>query len=642
MPDRTLLAFHLGPVQDFIATARRTQDLWMGSWLLSHLSRTAFKTATDGGAQAILPKELPTADDKTVADTPNHFLVRFNTDNSNVTAAQIEEAVRGEWKRITDKVKEVFFLDADPNLWSRQTEKFLEVYWALVPEDGARARNRAQAALDARKRLRDFEPADEPFQKCTLCGLRQELSGQASVGEAREWWKRLVENLGGRLRVREDGNERLCAVCAVKRSVLMSGALKQAGLEKTDRHFPSTSGVAAATFKRRLLEADTAESHLENYFLALMSSRDGLGLTDRISRSSLPGLKELSEKNHSLPEGLRNALLSLDGDLFYAETLTEKRFTEEFPEAVARLKRDGRDVASLLDAAAKRLREVYRAVEARPAKYFAVLKLDGDRMGKFFGEANDELAGKLSARISLFAREDAKASVEAHLGRMIYAGGDDLLALLPLEEALPCARELQKGFQVAVAEVLGHRQSDGARHPTLSAGVAVANHTAPFDLTLQATAHAESSAKNRYGRDALCVHVLKRSGEEVRVGTHWTAQSSVDSEDGASLVAIVEQLIGLLRDKKLSMKFAHAVADEARSLELLPFEGRSAELRRLGKRHRGERYDEKEIAGLCSQLARWAEMRRGEGEKQESLGLEEVSRWILLARFVASGGRDEE
>jgi hypothetical protein len=38
-----LLAFHLGPVQDFIAIARRTQDWWMGSWLLSHLTRKAIE-----------------------------------------------------------------------------------------------------------------------------------------------------------------------------------------------------------------------------------------------------------------------------------------------------------------------------------------------------------------------------------------------------------------------------------------------------------------------------------------------------------------------------------------------------------------------------------------------------------------------
>lgn len=35
-----LFLFTIGPVQEFIAAARRTRDLWAGSQLLSELSRT--------------------------------------------------------------------------------------------------------------------------------------------------------------------------------------------------------------------------------------------------------------------------------------------------------------------------------------------------------------------------------------------------------------------------------------------------------------------------------------------------------------------------------------------------------------------------------------------------------------------------
>ncbi|MCC6552844.1 MAG: hypothetical protein IT372_07450, partial [Polyangiaceae bacterium] len=36
-----LLIVTLGPVQEFIAQARRTRDLWFGSHLLSEISRAA-------------------------------------------------------------------------------------------------------------------------------------------------------------------------------------------------------------------------------------------------------------------------------------------------------------------------------------------------------------------------------------------------------------------------------------------------------------------------------------------------------------------------------------------------------------------------------------------------------------------------
>jgi len=35
-----LMALSVGPVQEFIATARRTRDLWFGSTLLSEISKS--------------------------------------------------------------------------------------------------------------------------------------------------------------------------------------------------------------------------------------------------------------------------------------------------------------------------------------------------------------------------------------------------------------------------------------------------------------------------------------------------------------------------------------------------------------------------------------------------------------------------
>lgn len=34
-----LISIAIGPVQEFIASARRSRDLWFGSWLLSELSK---------------------------------------------------------------------------------------------------------------------------------------------------------------------------------------------------------------------------------------------------------------------------------------------------------------------------------------------------------------------------------------------------------------------------------------------------------------------------------------------------------------------------------------------------------------------------------------------------------------------------
>ena len=57
-----LLLITIGPVQDFIAQARRTRDLWYGSHLLSELSRNVARSLAIGGAKLIFPALDPALD----------------------------------------------------------------------------------------------------------------------------------------------------------------------------------------------------------------------------------------------------------------------------------------------------------------------------------------------------------------------------------------------------------------------------------------------------------------------------------------------------------------------------------------------------------------------------------------------------
>ena len=53
--DASFLLFSLGPVQSFISTARKTQDHWMGSFLLSYLTFTAMQAVMEEiGADSII------------------------------------------------------------------------------------------------------------------------------------------------------------------------------------------------------------------------------------------------------------------------------------------------------------------------------------------------------------------------------------------------------------------------------------------------------------------------------------------------------------------------------------------------------------------------------------------------------------
>ena len=49
-----LISIGIGPVQDFIASARRSRDLWFGSWLLSELSKAAANAVVEEAGEVIL------------------------------------------------------------------------------------------------------------------------------------------------------------------------------------------------------------------------------------------------------------------------------------------------------------------------------------------------------------------------------------------------------------------------------------------------------------------------------------------------------------------------------------------------------------------------------------------------------------
>lgn len=80
-----------------------------------------------------------------------------------------------------------------------------------------------------------------------------------------------------------------------------------------------------------------------------------------------------------------------------------------------------------------------------------------------------------SRRLSEFALGKVRHIAEGErYGKVVYASGDDVLALLPTEEALSCAYELHSEFR----NILGWESS-------ASAGVAIAHHRYPLSLALQ-------------------------------------------------------------------------------------------------------------------------------------------------------------
>jgi CRISPR-associated protein Cmr2 len=159
-----------------------------------------------------------------------------------------------------------------------------------------------------------------------------------------------------------------------------------------------------------------------------------------------------------------------------------------------------------------------------PYPYVACLVADGDRMG----HAIDALASaedhrKLSHGLAGFAKEARQIVEQQHRGSLVYAGGDDVLAFLPLPEALACADALRCSFATTMQAVTCGRP--GGAPPTLSVGLGIGHVMESMGTLLKLGRDAEELAKRgpggSDGRNALAIIVDKRSGGQRSWWARW-------------------------------------------------------------------------------------------------------------------------
>jgi CRISPR-associated protein Cmr2 len=268
-----------------------------------------------------------------------------------------------------------------------------------------------------------------------------------------------------------------------------------------------------------------------------------------------------------------------------------------------------------LQEARKTLSAVYQATK-RPSPYYAIIALDGDDVGQWINtcltqsdpqQAHEQFSRQLAA----FSAQ-VKEIVPSLNGSLIYNGGDDVLVLAPLRTAFGLAAQLATQF----------KQVTGG---TASAGLAVVHHLYPLGAALQAARAAERQAKQVTGKNAVCVRVLKRSGEVVEMRSPWNAV-------GNTLVEIVRLFKGDIRGTPLSSKFAYDVLHAAYALPEANEKGQ-AELRHLLTRHRNPKHPQVPHPDEWAQrLKTWA----ADLPQQ----LEELGRWLVFARFVAQEGSE--
>jgi CRISPR-associated protein Cmr2 len=431
----------------------------------------------------------------------------------------------------------------------------------------------AERSLAAAKALRPFDQLGQEGYRCTQCGEREWLTDdktklQAPRGkrkpkgktigeyEVETVWAELAANPKRRAWAKE--GEHLCALCTAKRlwPTLFAAEVGEIVGAEIDRFVVSTHALALATSIDRLVDDWSTEKAAR---LAELSRRHGIA----------------GDEPTALPKALHGRIRRVaDNNTAFV--------IKRLPSALERL-RDAED-RSPMD---KSLEELFGS-NNRPETYYAIIQMDGDRMGAWLA-GNDEQYqlrycdtwhSQVKAEVERFARHDPHldaynktfrppsparhAAISAALndfsihlarhivedcvkGKLLYAGGDDVLALVAVDDLFDAMQLLRLAYSgLAVPDWPKDKLEAAARlrnrkplwlskgfgflddrlmtlmghKATASMGAVVAHHQAPLAMVLRQLREAESRAKGA-GRDRFCIRVLKRGGGEVSLVSPW-------------------------------------------------------------------------------------------------------------------------
>ena len=155
-------------------------------------------------------------------------------------------------------------------------------------------------------------------------------------------------------------------------------------------------------------------------------------------------------------------------------------------------------------------------MEHDPSPYYAILLMDGDSLGKQMGFT--ERQPIISQALNEFTQR-AQVVVREHDGFLVYAGGDDVLALFSLNNAMRAAAALQDCYKQCFAQA---SSKEVPVYSTLSGAINYCHINASLTHVLTDSHDLlDNVAKDGTGRNALAVRVWKPSGLAVQWSQPW-------------------------------------------------------------------------------------------------------------------------
>lgn len=630
-----VVIFSIGPVQTFIASARRSRDLWSGSWLLSELAKACAKSLNDLGdtkAQLIFPH----------VDKSNQADLEENSDFSVGNKVQVVLTVDSvdELKDIIDNAKESvkkrFIKEASnalsrlpkdkhylrETIWNSQLDDYLEIQtaWARFGDDNSYhdAAQNAGRVLASRKATRDFSPTCAISEKNFITSLVQLDNARKTTDKNHNVIKQPYQDLfmlpkssldGMRETVlKESGLQKnsLQRKLSLSKSEQLDtvGVIKRLGFEeKAEQFTPFTRITAHAWIKEIAQKEPDALNRLKGTYRELCRLGVASGVTG----------------NNKVYQDF-----AYDAQLLYPSrlevTLKEYQNSDD---------KEAKEIVDNLKVLKKTLAPLFQRY-GEPYRYGVLLLADGDRMGELLDKAKTQVQHQeITQALSNFAGQ-VTYTMRQSSGHCIYAGGDDVLGFVPLDKAYKCADDLQKLFANSLSGVANKLGAENS--PTLSVGLAICHIMTPLGVIRELASQAEKFAKGDHvdesqstekRRNALGILLSVRSGNDTKLRFNW--------DDLAGLNAF-ETMVNYYVEKQIPSRIAYDVreiylrtCDFAIDDKQLQKDIQSAELLRMLKQARTNQ--SKKIADQTIDTL---------NERAKKIGLDNLANELIVARWFAA------
>ena len=485
--------------------------------------------------------------------------------------------------------------------------------------------------------------------------------------------------LKGRIRK----GERLCTICLTRR--LAMEAYFEDKLELDHHQFLSTAGICTARYRDKIINA-----YLNN-------TNEWKEKLDDFNQK----LKEFIVEDNQLPfpaatvayfktiikdNKLLNKFLQIDGDWLFENTYDPKSLKKTYDI------KEEKKLAACLNSLIELKKVAQKNNIKKPSPYYAIIAMDGDKMSDwlkgataplyewlFHPDVERHLIEKivpidynrpmgpaiqlgLSDSLKNFALYRVRDIVEKeNPGKLIYAGGDDVLAFVPLEYLLDIMKALyvnfvgdpQTGFmnhQQKMMRMMGGVRSNGDdlakdhQGMTVSMGILILHHSYPLYHALhQVQKVLKDVAKETLGRNAFAIRLMRRSGEYSETGFKFFTNTD---DHKVCILDAMKEILQLYTDDKLSSRLPYRMTDNlwaSMSDQTVPeniHNARRIELKRLVIQHTKHKdFTSETIHKVCSLFDTiHSHLTDPQKDRLSIDSWDIVSQILMILRFMAGKG----